>query len=64
MHTLPQQDRRKTRRWWPVVISIITFAVLMAVRSELPSMWARAAAASGAFMILCLGVCISSSSRG
>ena len=44
------------RRGWPVVLAIIFFAVLMAVRHELSSVAGRAAIAAIAFATLALAL--------
>ena len=53
------QASRSTRRVWPTFVGIMLFAALMALRYELSSVWARAAAAAGAFVVLGLSVVVS-----
>jgi len=50
------QGRRITRRVWPIVVGIILFASLMALRYELSSVWTRAVVAGFAFVVLGWGV--------
>ena len=37
---------------WPIVVGVILFGALMALRYELSSVWARAAVAGCAFVVL------------
>lgn len=55
----PPGTRKSLRRAWPAVIGVILFASLMAFRHEVPSMWARAVIASGAFLALACGLFLS-----
>lgn len=40
------------RRLWRIVLAVLLFGILMAVRHELSSVWARAAVAVVAFIVL------------
>jgi len=51
------------RRSWPLVIGIVLFAALMALRYELVSEWARATAAGCAFAVLALGILLAGKAR-
>jgi len=46
----------KERRVWPMFVGIIFFAALMALRSQLSSVWVRAATAGCAFAFFFWGV--------
>jgi uncharacterized membrane protein YgdD (TMEM256/DUF423 family) len=47
-----EQSNRNPRRKWPIVVGIVLFGALMALRYELPSMWMRTAVAACAFFVL------------
>jgi len=47
-----KQNEPGARRIWSIVIAAIVFGGLMAVRHELSSVWARAAVAACAFIVL------------
>ena len=58
MNTIPpsRNDLLTLRRLWPALVGILVFGVLMGLRSEFPSIWARAAVAACAFIAIGLGV--------
>ena len=47
---------KRGRAWALLVLSVVLFGLLMAVRSELQSIWLRALVAGLAFAVLCLAV--------
>jgi len=57
------QAGKSTRRVWPVVVGIVLFASLMALRHELSSVWGRAAVAACAFVVLGAAVFMSRKAR-
>ncbi len=59
MDTSSKQTGWNTRRVLPIVVGIVLFALLMALRYELSSAWARAAVAALAFVVLGLAVVVS-----
>jgi hypothetical protein len=63
MDTSPPQTSRRIRRTWPIVVGIVLFALLMALRYELSSVWARAAVGGGAFVILFFALLVSGRPR-
>jgi hypothetical protein len=46
----------RTRRLWPLLVGIVLFASLLALRYEVSSVWERAAMAAGAFVVLGVGL--------
>lgn len=56
MYPPSQNDRLTLRRLWPAIAGVLVFGVLMGLRPEFSSTWARAAIATCAAIILCLGV--------
>jgi len=47
---------RSFRRVWPALAGVLVFGVMMGLRPEFSSIWARAGVAACACMILVLGI--------
>jgi hypothetical protein len=56
MNTPLQPTDKSSRRIWPIVVGVLLFGALMALRHELSSLWARAAVAACAFIALYWGM--------